>query len=390
MTKQHRWTPKEINMSVGLLRAAITVEQACSHTPKVLGFQATPDQLQKAFKARGMPAPSAYLWDGIPGHLADVSAKTTDFSALVKAAKSKPSFSALCDTLDLSPKALTQLLADAKSSGLALRVAPGGVGVGHAEPTGVQDTGIVPPTVGKRFRLGVISDLHLGSKYALRAQLRDCIKRLYRAKVRDIVIVGDLLDGCYRHGEFELSHSGLADQTTDLLATLPQYPGLTYHAITGNHDFTFTEKTGVDVGAYIVGQFAAAGRKDLKFYGDRAATLRIGGTTVRLLHPLGSCSYAISYKLQKFVEAFDSGEKPGVLLVGHYHRSCYVYSRGVHTLACPTFQGPGSAFGRALGLGSQAIGGLLLSWKLTEVGTLREFGIRPISYFKAEQPKETV
>jgi hypothetical protein len=107
-----------------------------------------------------------------------------------------------------------------------------------------------------------------------------------------------------------------------------------------------------------------------------------------MLHPSGSCSYAVSYKLAKFVEAFSSAEKPGVLLVGHYHRSCYIYTRGVHTIACPTLQGPGSAFGKSLGLGPQAIGGLLLSWRLTKFQTLREFNIRAINYFKHEKEKE--
>jgi hypothetical protein len=293
----------------------------------------------------------------------------------------------LCDILDLPPSKVKALIVDARAAGHAIRTGAASIGLGHEPSTEVLDTG-VPATVGERFRLGVVSDLHLGSKYALRAQLRDCVTRIYRAGARDILIPGDLLDGCYPHGQFELTYSGIEDQTADLFRSLPRFDGLTYRAITGNHDFTFVNTTGLNVGRYIEGYFRDHGRDDIRFYGDRAATLRIGGTTVRMLHPSGSCSYAVSYKIQKFVESFDSGEKPGILLIGHYHRSCYLYVRGVHAFTCPTFQGPGSAFGKSLGLGSQSMGGLLLGWKSTDVGTLRELNIRPINYFKTEQAKE--
>lgn len=315
--------------------------------------------------------------------------KKEDFTRLVNASRKSPSVEALCNELDLSPASLRAMVERARVAGMAVRVSDGHVGIGHEPATGESYVSDPPPT-GKRFLCGVLSDIHAGSKYCLRPCVKDAVGRMYRAGVRDVLIPGDLLDGCYRHGEFELTYSGLTEQTDDLSRILPQLDGLKYHAITGNHDFTFTERTGADVGSFIVGRFAALGRRDLAFYGDRAATLRIGGTSVRLLHPSGSCSYAISYKLQKFVEAFDSGEKPGVLLVGHYHRSCYIYTRSVHAIACPTMQGPGSAFGKSLGMGPQAMGALIIGWKLTSVATLRDFVLRPLSYFRHEQAKEAM
>jgi predicted phosphodiesterase len=355
------------------------------------GLDVSVNGLETAFRRRGLKSPGS-MCDVTIGPISptsDATDDTGDIAQLVKCLSRSPTFERLCDSMDMSPSATRDLISRAKAAGIAVKIGHGHVGIGFDDSDEIHQAG-PPPTVGGVFKVGVMSDLHLGSKYCLRREIADCANRIHRAGARDILIPGDILDGCYRHGEFELKYSGLEDQTNDFIKTLPRLDGLRYHAITGNHDYTFTEKTGVDVGAYIAGQFASKGRTDITFYGDRAATLRIGGTTVRLLHPCGSCSYAVSYKLAKFVEAFSSAEKPGVLLVGHYHRSCYIYTRGVHTIACPTLQGPGSAFGKSLGLGPQAIGGLLLSWRLTKFQTLREFNIRSINYFKHEKEKETI
>lgn len=306
---------------------------------------------------------------------------------LVHEARKEPSFEDLCNKLRASPAEVRGLITKAKQSGYAVRIGAENIGIGNELQSEAQSVD-VPPIVGNWYKIGVLSDLHAGSKYVLRAQTIDCVERMYRKGIRHILIVGDLTDGCYKHGVFELKQSGIEDQTKALSSMLPKKPGLQYHAISGNHDFTFSEHTGLDFGQYVVGCFSRLGRHDISFYGDRAATLLIGGTSIRLLHPSGSCSYAISYKLQKFVESFDSGEKPGILLVGHYHRFCYIYTRGVHTFACPTFQGPGSAFGKSLGLGSQSIGGLILKWKLTKYKTIRNLAFESLNYFKREQEKE--
>jgi len=242
----------------------------------------------------------------------------------------------------------------------------------------------VPPTVGKRARVGVISDTHLGSKYCLRAQLKDFIHYAYSTGVREILHPGDWVDGCYRHGLWELTHHGLDEQVQDLFETLPQLPGLTYHGILGNHDGTFAETIGVDVGDFMVSNFAAKGRRDVKIYGSRGAMLRLHGAVIHLWHPRSGTSYARSYQLQKMIEKYSAGEKPHVVLAGHWHIFCHVEERGVHAVACPTFQGGGSAFGKSLG-GAPAIGGLILEWEMTAGGTMRGFSLERRTYFERER-----
>jgi hypothetical protein len=312
-----------------------------------------------------------------------------DLDRLVAAIRKRThTLESLSDALDLCPSKVRVLIADAQTRGIAVRLSGEAIGLGHNPRTWQDMPDIVQPTVGVEQKVGVISDLHAGSKYCLRAQIRDLVGQIYDSGAREILCPGDWLDGCYNHGLFELTCSGIEDQTADLCETLPSLPGLTYHGITGNHDETFTKPTGCNVGRYIEGYFRDHGRDDIRFHGDRGAYLKIRGTIVNLWHPKGSCSYALSYKLQKRVENYSSGEKPGILLTGHYHRSCYLFTRGVHAFACPAMQGPGSAFEKSLGAGPAALGGLLLGWTLTDVGTIRRLRIDPISYFVHEQPRE--
>jgi len=311
-----------------------------------------------------------------------------DVQRLVNAIRSAPrGFADLCDRLDLSPRKCRSLVDRAEGLGVQVKVAHDHIGLNRAEPDAeIQSTG-VDPVVGERQRVAVLSDTHYGSRYCLRDQIRDFVRYAYESGCRDVLCPGDMLDGCYHHGVFELTHSGLEAQTDDAAENLPQHDGLRYHWITGNHDFTFTGKTGVGVGSYVIGRFAEHGRSDVQFYGDHGAYLKIAGAVVHLWHPRGSnATYALSYPLQKQLERY-ARVKPQILLAGHWHRYTWVTQRGVHALGCPCFQGGQSAFGRSLG-GNPTIGGLLLSWQATGTGTIRRFGVECCMYYEDERPVE--
>ena len=314
---------------------------------------------------------------------AEVDERTPErFSALVAACRGGVSFSALCDRLDLSPSKCSRLLESAKAAGVSVAVAHDTVGLHWRDPSDDIRQVAPAPAIGETYRCAVISDTHFGSRYAMRAQVADFVRHAYSEGCREVLCAGDVLDGCYRHGVFELTHSGLADQARDAAETLPMLPGLSYHTITGNHDCTFSERTGLDVGQAIVGAWSALGRNDLTCYGDRSAYLRVGGAVVHLWHPKKSGAYALSYLLQKQVERY-SALKPQILIAGHWHCSVGICVRGVEAIAAPCFQGGESAFAKSLG-GSPAIGGLILEWRQTEQGTIRDFAIRPRRYYERE------
>ena len=51
-----------------------------------------------------------------------------------------------------------------------------------------------------------------------------------------------------------------------------------------------------------------------------------------VMHPGGGSAYATSYRPQKIVESFEGGEKPAVLLLGHYHKLSVNLVRNVWAL----------------------------------------------------------
>lgn len=312
-------------------------------------------------------------------------AQESDTERLFKLTKSASlDFVALCDRLDLSPGKTRSLIEKAQAEGKPIKVKDNLIGV--ELPTArddVQDSKIAP-TIGERQRVAVISDTHYGSRFCLRGAIKDFIAYAHGKGAREVLHPGDMLDGDYKHGRFEMTHMGLARQIEDMRKNLPALPGLTYHSITGNHDWTFTEGSGVDVGQAISDNFLQNGRNDFKSYGDRGAFIRLRGVLFHLWHPSGGLSYAKSYKLQRKCEHYSSGMKPQVLLVGHYHTFGYVEERSIHALLCPTFQSGGSAFSNSLTSGAPSIGGLILEWDVTVDGTIRNFSVEKRTYMKKE------
>lgn len=327
--------------------------------------------------------------EGVACQQCALAGKPPAFQKLVELAAKRPvQFELLCNLLGLAPIAVRRLIDQARQAGYQLHVEHDYVGVRPTPPDPRPRETHIAPVVGERQFIGVISDTHLGSKYCMRDALRDFVNYAYKQGVREILHPGDVLDGDYQHAKFEMSHMGLDAQILDLFETLPQLAGLSYHIITGNHDQTFTDKSGVDVGKAIETYFKAHGRADLRAWGNRGATLRVRGAVIHLWHPLGSPSYATSYQLQKKVESYSPGEKPQILLTGHWHRYCHIYERGIHAFACPTFQAPGSAFSRALTYGAPALGGMIIGWDLTEHGTIRTLVHEKRTYYVEEKPQD--
>lgn len=429
------WTDAEVERALHLMSKCRTLDEALDSIARHMGRTMSQDALSSLFTRRGLGSPGSHLVtparpgkaraaaaqdaqrggytgappvdlddeppfrDTIPGMRMPTPAPVPPPSPsraerggelrqkLYDIIKKGPiSFAELCDRLDMAPAKARAAIDDARANGLQVHTEHDHVGIKtNVQQERIQDVGIAP-IVGERQRAGVISDTHLGSKYCLRAQLRDFVHYAYFERgVREIFHPGDWLDGMYKHGLWEVSHSGLDAQVDDLLEVLPQLPGLNYRGITGNHDETFEDASGISVGDFIVERFRERGRNDVHFYGRRSAYIKMGGIIVHLWHPRGSAAYAKSYRLQKVIEKYSSGEKPHMLLVGHFHQYCHLFDRGIHAFLCPTFQGGGSAFGNSLG-GAPTMGGMILEWDLTEHGTMRNFVHEYRSYFEVEQP----
>ena len=150
-----------------------------------------------------------------------------------------------------------------------------------------------------------------------------------------------------------------------------------------DHEGWYTQREGVNVGRFIEDRARQSGRNDLKFLGHMEHDVIIerpnGSCKIRVLHPGGGSSYAISYTAQKIVESYTPGEKPDVLIVGHYHKASYNHVRGVHVVqtGCTEDQTP---FMRKKRLDAH-VGGWIIEMKVGDTGAIIQFKQTWIPFF---------
>jgi hypothetical protein len=222
------WSERRLQVVKDTLGKFETTRAALPAIGRALKVEVTEDMIRAALRGAGEPSPRHFWKKPDAGPQADAAR----FTRLVELVRGEPiAFSSLCDKLNLSPQRARELVLQARAEGIKVHVENDHVGLRIAEPIEKVQVTKISPVVGERQRVGVISDTHLGSKYCLREQLKDFVHYAYDQGVREILHPGDVLDGDYRHGKFEMTHMGIHEQTRDLFETLPALPGLTYHGI---------------------------------------------------------------------------------------------------------------------------------------------------------------
>lgn len=276
----------------------------------------------------------------------------------------------LADALDMPPGKARALVDRARTSGYTVDVVHGELAFKPAEPSrevAHVDAGTRP---GAEQAICVISDLHHGSAYSLGAQQRAFVEHAYSLGIRDVFCPGDVLEGCYRHAQWELSHRAWHEQAQAFLDSLPSLPGLRFHFIDGNHDWTWTERDGYESGRKLVSLARDQGRNDLHYYGSRGALIDYGGTKIELFHPKKGAAYALSYQLQNKIRDTAPERLPDILLCGHVHQYVKFRRQNVWAFYCGTFQHGDGPYGRSLG-GDTATGGLIIRWRKDADGVVR-------------------
>jgi len=195
---------------------------------------------------------------------------------------------------------------------------------------------------GKRIKYGVISDSHIGHK-CYDERVMDIAAHVFRREKVDFVLHGgDICEGHYesrRQGSiFELNIIGGDNQVEKAVSELEKITCPIY-AITGNHcGNTFMKMSGFDIGVRLQERL-----KNFHYMGQQEGSIRLkSGQNILLSHPDGGTAYAISYKVQKIVEALEGGTKPAIMHVGHFHKAEYLFYRNIHVFqnACLERQTP--------------------------------------------------
>lgn len=226
------------------------------------------------------------------------------------------------------------------------------------------------------LRFAIMGDTQLGSKYTQLTHLHNFYDLCAAEGITDVYHTGDITDGLkMRVGhEYELYEVSADEMRDDVVKNYPRRDGITTHFITGNHDASIYKHVGYDIG-----QAIANLRPDMKYLGRDCAVVNLTPKcTLELRHPWDGTAYAISYKIQKMIEAMESDSKPNILAVGHYHKAEYIFYRNVHALQTGCFQGQ-TPFTRGKGI-SVHMGGWIVTIRVDENGYIQGFAPEFVPY----------
>jgi hypothetical protein len=176
-----------------------------------------------------------------------------------------------------------------------------------------------------KFVFGAMGDLHAASKYTRWEVREDLMKRAVDSGATCIFDTGNWIDGEAPFNRYDIEASGLDNQIGILARNYPKV-GIPTYAVTGDdHEGWYIRREGIDVGRYCESVMQDAGHEwhDLGYMeADIVLQNSNSGATaiMRVVHPGGGSSYAISYRPQKIIESYEGGEKPQVAIFGHYHK----------------------------------------------------------------------
>jgi len=217
-------------------------------------------------------------------------------------------------------------------------------------------------------RLGLVSDTHLCCKEERLEALHQQYVLFLSEGITTVLHAGNPIDGYIQriNGESVLA-STIDGQAKYFVDNYPARKGIKTFYITGDdHESWFAP--GFNIGRYIQLVAENEGRSDLQYIGhvESDVECKIGKrpTIIKVMHPGGGSAYSRSYVPQKIVESFEGGEKPSILVLGHYHVHNYIVERNIHVISLPGFQDQ-TIFARKKRLRME-VGGALLEFKVNQ------------------------
>ncbi len=237
---------------------------------------------------------------------------------------------------------------------------------------------------GKTIKFGAIGDTHLGSKYCRLDVLNALYDIFEKEGITAVYLAGNLIEGEVWFNKYDILCSGVDNQCNYFIENFPQRKGIKTYFVTGDdHEGWYINREQIDIGKIIINKAQEAGRDDLVYLGhmeaDIVLTAENGQSRMRLIHAGGGSTYATSYTAQKIVESYQGGEKPDILLIGHYHKLEYGYPREVHCVqvGCTQDQTP---FMRKKKIHAH-VGGSIVTCNQSPDGEINRFKAEFITFF---------
>lgn len=221
--------------------------------------------------------------------------------------------------------------------------------------------------------LGIVSDTHFGNIHQQLHLVNEFYREAYNRGIDTILHCGDIVDGHYTNRPEEPRQQflhGFDEQASYVVDMYPKVKGITTKYILGSHDETHYKNGGATIGNWV-----SRCRPDLEYLGQDYANIDINGVRITMDHPGGGSARALSYNAQKRIEILESGYKPHILAIGHYHKSYSFVYRNVRGIETPSFCDK-TQFQQKQGL-SNYLGGYFLDVYSDKKGN--------IQYFEAEE-----
>lgn len=176
------------------------------------------------------------------------------------------------------------------------------------------------------LKFGLVSDTHLWAKQSAIDELGEFYDRAKDAWVECFVHCWDLVDWAwvYSWQQFEQSEVWFDDQVKLVKEKYPDVWLPTYF-IAWNHSESYLKWGGADIAKAI-----ETVRKDLINLWFYDATIKLNGITIQLRHGGWGSSYALDYKLNKFIDKIPAWKEPDIFALGHYHQALYALHRDIH------------------------------------------------------------
>ena len=234
-------------------------------------------------------------------------------------------------------------------------------------------------------KYGVVADTHLGCKEERLDALHACYDVFEQEGIKHVFHGGNIVDGYIQKinnaSTFVTTPDGQAQYVID---NYPQRKGITTYFITGDDHEGWWIKDGLNWGAYLEMMAKKQGRDDLVYIGHVEADIDLsvkgGKAVMKIQHPGGGSAYSRSYTGQKQVESFQGGEKPQILIQGHYHVNNYMCERNVHVISLPGFQDQ-TVFARKKRLRMEVGGGIIHLKQNPADGSITRFKYELIPFF---------
>lgn len=183
--------------------------------------------------------------------------------------------------------------------------------------------------------LCIVSDTHFGNIHQQLHLLNEIYREAYNRGITTVYHCGDMVDGNYLNRPEQPRQQflhGFDEQVSYVVDMYPEVEGITTKYILGSHDETHYKN-----GQATISEWISRCRHDMIYLGQDTATVIENGVKIVLDHPGGGSAQSLSYKPQKRIEILESGIKPKILLIGHYHKSYSFIYRNVRGILVPSF-----------------------------------------------------